>query len=614
VLDAQIESRGGILVQADMLNWLVSLLLIAISAVMPSTTVPAESPPQDGDQADTLYPAYQVQNGVRRWGYVNGSGAFVIAPQYDSAEEFGADGLAVVCQDGPCALIDRSGRVVQPFAPAYIATTVDGARIRYADGGMQLLDSRGETVFTADWVSGSFGSGMTPFSRNGLYGYVRRDGSVAIEPQFAYAHPFEGGTAVVQLQDQTYAVTDTSGQRLLELDYPRVRPAGEGIFAYQECDACPWGYRSTSGDVDLEPRYLEAQSFADGLAVVAVGADYGTARYGLIDKRGNPVIPAEYGLILYLGDGLFEVAQPWGDSDVPPAFRPHALFNVQGEQLTDFKYYDMLLTPHGVSVSDETSTYFLDRTGRPAEVLPSVAGIGTLRFVGDLISAQVDGDLSYMTRTGEIVWQAPDTWTLPGGATVVSRKHREGRSLLVRYPELTGLPDEKVQELINARLRTLFFDPSATQGDWGEDMAKTTEVDFSVRQVGRVLVVEHSSYVYPLGAAHGMPFRHSYHIDLGTGQEYQLSDLFKEGSAYPERLRELVRRQIAANPDMVTDQNPEVRPDQPFVTDAESLRIYWAPYEIAPYAAGFPTFEIPYADLQGWIDTEGAFWKALQSN
>jgi hypothetical protein len=39
--------------------------------------------------------------------------------------------------------------------------------------------------------------------------------------------------------------------------------------------------------------------------------------------------------------------------------------------------------------------------------------------------------------------------------------------------------------------------------------------------------------------------------------------------------------------------------------------IYFYPYEIAAYAAGFPEFEIPFEDLTDYIDTEGAFWKSF---
>jgi len=584
-----------------------------LASAAPCCALPAQQPAEDGNRNGTLYPAYQVEEGVRRWGYIDGSGSFVIAPQFDAAEEFGADGLAVVIRDGGSALIDRSGQLVQPVA-SYILTTGDGVRIRYLDDGMQLLNERGEVVFAADWISGSFSSGMTPFSQGGLYGYVCADGTVAVQRQFAWANPFEGGTAVVRLRDERYAVIDTTGAPRAVLRERLVRPAGEGIYAYRECDDCAWGYRSPDGEVDLAPRFLDAGSFRDGLAVVGVGEDYGRIRFGVIDRQGNPVIPAEYGMILYLGDGLFEVAQPMGDDWVPPAFKPHALFNAKGEQLTDFQYYDMALTPYGVSVSDETSTYFLDRSGHRADDLPAVDGIGSLRAVGDLIAADVDGDLIYLTPAGGIVWQPSGTWTLPGGTAVVDHKYRKGRAVLVHYPELTGLPDKAVQNAINARLRALFLEEATAQGGWDDDLTATTDVRFAVRQTGRVLAVERDIYVYPLGAAHGMPYRNYYHFDLNTGAEYRLADLFRPGSTYPERLQELVRRQIAADPGYVFDPNPEVRPDHPYTVDAEGLQVYWAPYEIAPYAAGFPTFTIPWADLEGWIDTGGAFWQALRAD
>jgi hypothetical protein len=41
------------------------------------------------------------------------------------------------------------------------------------------------------------------------------------------------------------------------------------------------------------------------------------------------------------------------------------------------------------------------------------------------------------------------------------------------------------------------------------------------------------------------------------------------------------------------------------------LYIYFTPYEIAPYAAGFPTFKIPFTQILNIIDEEGEFWKAF---
>lgn len=43
----------------------------------------------------------------------------------------------------------------------------------------------------------------------------------------------------------------------------------------------------------------------------------------------------------------------------------------------------------------------------------------------------------------------------------------------------------------------------------------------------------------------------------------------------------------------------------------DKLAIYFEPYEIAAYAAGFPTFYIPYDEMIDIIDTEGEFWKSF---
>jgi len=586
---------------------------------VPATTEPdarpaAEASAGDGQQREWLYPAYQFENGEKRWGYVDDNGSFVIAPQFERASAFGADGLAIVQVGGRDALVDATGSVVYQSTGFGLSAVSDGLYVEYTDGAIQLIDRSGKVTATVDgdWVETQWTGDRALFSRDGLYGYLRTDGSVAVAPTFAYATSFEDGKAAVKLAEGHWAVIDTAGNRLLELDVDRLQPGGDGMLLYQDRNSGLWGYRSLTGDVSIPPRFNYAMPFNDGLAVVAIGEDYLSTRYGVIDRSGNWVIEPQFGYIAYLGDdyrgeGLFTVARPTADG-VPPVFAPCALFNAQGDQLTDFQYYDVVVTPEGVSASDETSTHFLDATGRHIEV----NGIGTMRRVGNLIAAEIDGALSYLTPDGQVVWQPATSWTLPGGVQVTSRKYRNGRDVLVYYPELNGLPAAGVQEQINRRLEELFLrDDLVTQQP--ADVRETVEIRFAVQRVGDVMVVERSAYVFPLGAAHGMPYEDYYHIDLKTGAEYRLSDLFKPGAPYAQRLRDIVRQQIAANPDGgVYEPDPEVKPDQPFAAGADALQIYWAPYEIAPYAAGFPTFTIPYADLQPLIDTEGAFWKALQ--
>lgn len=51
-----------------------------------------------------------------------------------------------------------------------------------------------------------------------------------------------------------------------------------------------------------------------------------------------------------------------------------------------------------------------------------------------------------------------------------------------------------------------------------------------------------------------------------------------------------------------------------FIITGNSLQIYFYPYEIGPYAAGFITFEIPYSEITDIIDTGGELWKAFDKN
>jgi hypothetical protein len=54
-----------------------------------------------------------------------------------------------------------------------------------------------------------------------------------------------------------------------------------------------------------------------------------------------------------------------------------------------------------------------------------------------------------------------------------------------------------------------------------------------------------------------------------------------------------------------------IKADQPFFISDGELNIYFEPYEIAPYAAGFPTFAIPFHDISSIIDHDGDFWRSF---
>lgn len=120
------------------------------------------------------------------------------------------------------------------------------------------------------------------------------------------------------------------------------------------------------------------------------------------------------------------------------------------------------------------------------------------------------------------------------------------------------------------------------------------------------------------GGAHGMHDDITYNIDLKTGKLIELNDLFKENVDYKKTIDSKIKEQIKAlNEDEknfliksgqkeedfypVYDGFAGIKEDQSYYLTDGKLGVYFGLYEIAPYAAGVPTFEIPFEDLKEYI-------------
>lgn len=391
-------------------RWAVFALVLALVGTGCSLQVDSRLPDPNGPVSDdssaggvesearagweSLYPAYQLMEGGRRWGYTDRTGSFAIAPQFESAAIFQPVGLALISQGEISGVINAKGKLIYSDTGIYSAVAAGSVMILEGGGKSIMLDAAGSVLFEAGWISDEFSDGLAPFQTDGLYGYV--------------------------------------------------------------------------------------------------------------DSK--------------------------------------------------------------------------------------------------------DGSLSYVTPEGKTVWEASDSMPLVGGGEIREQKIRSGPFVLIRYPQVAGLSNREVQDKMNQRLREAFgWTPPDNEGDWGS----TLDVNYTVEQIGRILVVQLDGYWYPAGAAHGMPSKEYFHFDLDTGSEYELRDLFKPGSAYQARLEKLVSERILAErPDLFTTE-PSVALDHDFAVTVEGLVLYWYPYEIGPYSSGFPTFVIPWDDVSDLIDRDGTFWRGL---
>lgn len=570
-------------------------------------------------RAEVLHPApFKLKEGTL-WGYINNEGRTAIEPRYDYAEDFQDNGLAIVQRKNSSGLIDSSGREKVKPIYSFIAPFAEGRAVVSDAKGYTFIDEKGKEVTSAryDYLN-SLHEGRALFSKqsttgNSRYGYLDAQGKEVLPPVYLDAGDFMNGMALVKTSEGEYALIDPQGRVLHTYKHPFVGYPGDGLLAFQETENGKYGYLNLDGSVAIKPQFTAALPFSEGRAVINTAEDYGNA-YGLIDKTGKQIIPATYYEVLQLGENRVALGTPVYAEQPYRGSRYVIADAVTGKVLSSHPLLGVNNYQHGLaSVYDAKDTYFIDRSGKRASQPPVIAGAGTLSFSGSLIRADIDQRTAYYDRNGKQVWRQNGVIPLRPPYSVLEKKYKPNRDYLVYYPVIEGIADAEISRAVNDKLRSLSLAEGAGSGGTAQDFSYTG--DFAVEFFRKkLLVLELSGYNYPFGAAHGMPTRIYEHINLRSGRFYTLSDLFKPGSKYVEKLSAIVGKQIAGDPQysyVFPDTYQGITADQPFYVDADAFYLYFAPYEIAPYVAGFPTFRIPYAEIMGLISTEGDFWQSF---
>ena len=216
-------------------------------------------------------PTGRIRGG--RWGYVNRAGELVVPAKYPRAFRFG-DGLAPVALDGNEGYIDRFGRVAIPARFRRATTFVNGVAAVNVNGRWGFIDPAGRVVVAPayPWV-GTFAEGLAPVQKGRRFGYINRKGTMVVKPTFQAARSFHQGLAAVQAEMQTGGDRQRRGRRGRGRTKPRTHVR--------------WGYIDPEGKAVIAPRLSLARDFSEGLAHV-IEAD---GKAGYINREGEMVLP-----------------------------------------------------------------------------------------------------------------------------------------------------------------------------------------------------------------------------------------------------------------------------------------------------------------------------------
>lgn len=190
----------------------------------------------------------------------------------------------------------------------------------------------------------------------------------------------------------------------------------------------------------------------------------------------------------------------------------------------------------------------------------------------------------------------------------------------MKIPVIEGLGNKDIQSMLNMSFEkdaVDFKNEIDKQSKEGFEDAKSGNYPFHTYQAyveykvaynkDNVLSIPITYYMYT-GGAHGMTDIHSRNINLKTGKDIALKDMFKEGINYRDIIKQEVIRQIKLQPEVyfedavktVEESNEEFS----FYIEDGNIVVYYPLYSIAPYASGIKEFKIPLGIFKDGINPE----------
>jgi hypothetical protein len=278
------------------------------------------------------------------WGYLDRQGRERIDARFDEADDFSADGLAVVTEDGRDGYLDTAGTWrLRPDFDALAPTSEGRGRARRG-AAWHVIDLDGNVLSDGFDEIRRFRGGMARVLRGGRTGYVGLDGRLIGDAWFDEGARYGDGLAPVRI-DRAWYVLDRGGA--VHGPFRRALAPSEGLARIVDDDGAV-GFLGADGQIAITPRYTAARGFHDGLAAVARGGlwtfvdaagkelhepywhragsfheglatvRYG-ARAGVVDRSGRVVIPVAHDAIDDFSDGFAAVRTiQWRLVTAPP--------------------------------------------------------------------------------------------------------------------------------------------------------------------------------------------------------------------------------------------------------------------------------------------------------
>ena len=330
----------------------------------------------------------------------------------ERAPERAQSRLSPFCVSGHCGLVDADGNWQTAPRFSRLVRSRDYWVAHRASGLVGLLDANGRLLIAPSFVRiGTFSDGLAPAqgTKSENTGFIRPDGTWAIEARYSSARPFSEGVALVASRNAetgSYAAEfiDPAGRRAIKRTFsanasqPGFRHGLMVVDVENPEDVFRSALINRAGEFIVPPRDDQTIEVGrDGAILVRTGD-----RFRLIDRNGKKLfeVSGEEASLNLAGDGLAffspdEKRAGMVNARTGAVVIPPTPLWVSGDAFSEGLAHVRMRQQLG---SDELGEGYIDRTGK-VKIPPVFATAGRFRG-GIAIVTNQEGDAGTIDRSG----------------------------------------------------------------------------------------------------------------------------------------------------------------------------------------------------------------------
>lgn len=276
------------------------------------------------------------------YGVIDSLGNTIVKPKYKYISKF-INNVAIICDYDGYSLMDVFGNIITSFKYDHICLLNEIYRVE-KDKKVGYINSLGEVIVPMNFeYIGNYSDELTVVRVGDKFGFINKDNKLVIDAIYDNAYGFNNGYARVIKNDETREkgyieyIIDTSGNIVSEIEddivnisdyyddllvatkiigedtkigyvnrlgetiipyiYDEVYPFKEGLAVVKQDDKC--GVIDKNNNLIVDFKYDYISSFCNNYAIIR---DKKFNNFGLIDNKGNIILPSVFNNIILLND------------------------------------------------------------------------------------------------------------------------------------------------------------------------------------------------------------------------------------------------------------------------------------------------------------------------